>query len=396
MNRFSTIFRKRFLSPLLEFIHDSRAVGITLIICTAISLVLSNTGAGPSFTGFWEKELALPASPLHLPHSLLHWINDGLMTLFFLLAGMEIKRELLEGELSSLQKATLPVITAAGGMICPALLYLFFTAGSNYTQGWGVPMATDIAFSLGILSLAGKRAPLSLKILLTALAIIDDLGAIIAIALFYTDHISWPYLAAAGALFLGLLGLNKAGIKQLFLYFIAGAGLWYCLFNSGVHATLAGVLLAFVLPLERIPALEHRLHDPVSFGVLPLFALANTAIVFPENLGASLTAPASYGILAGLVLGKPLGIVLAGAIAVRLKIAALPKDLNWKHILGMGMLAGIGFTMSIFIAMLAFREPEALVTAKTAVLAASVLSGLAGYIFLVVQNRRAATPQQTL
>jgi len=373
---------KHFLSPILEFIHDSRAVGITLMICTLIALVVSNTSSGASFVAFWEKETHLPSGPLHLPHSPLHWINDGLMTLFFLLAGMEIKREIWEGELSGIRKAALPILAAVGGMLCPALLYVLCTRGSAYVSGWGVPMATDIAFSLGILSLLGSRAPLALKILLTALAIIDDLGAIVAIAIFYTDHIDGWYLLLAAGIFCLLLLMNKLGVRLLLFYFIPGILLWYCLLNSGVHATLAGVLLAFALPLKRIPALEHTLHDPVSFIVLPLFALANTAIVFPADTAAALSSPVSYGILAGLILGKPLGITGLSYLAVKAGIARLPTGLGWKHIIGMGLLAGIGFTMSIFIALLAFRDAGAQVAAKLTILIASVISGLAGYLFL--------------
>lgn len=388
MNKPKRTLSQRFLSPLREFIRDSRAVGVTLIICTAISLFLSNTSPGPSFIAFWEKEIDLSLPYIHLPHTILHTINDGLMTLFFLLVGMEIKRELLEGELKGTRRASLPVIAATGGMIVPAILYLLWNFRSGYAQGWGVPMATDIAFSLGILSLLGKRAPLALKILLTALAIIDDLGAIVAIAIFYTDHIDWTYSGAGAALLLLLIVMNKMGIKALTGYFILGAGLWYCLLHSGIHATLAGVLLAFTLPLRKIPALEHRLHDPVSFIILPLFALANTAIVFPASFSDTLSSPLNYGILTGLIVGKPLGIALFSYLAVKMKLARLPEGLNWKHIGGMGLLAGIGFTMSIFISLLAFKDPSAQTTAKLSVLIASVLSGIAGFIFLRIQGKR--------
>ncbi|WP_118972659.1 Na+/H+ antiporter NhaA [Taibaiella koreensis] len=382
MNKLTYTLRRRLLSPLNAFIQDSRAVGITLMACTLIALVWSNTSAGNGFIGFWEKERTFLPAPLHLPHSLVHMINDGLMALFFLLVGMEIRRELLQGELNDRRKAGLPVIAALGGMLLPACLYAACNTDSGYAGGWGVPMATDIAFSLGILSLLGSRAPLQLKVLLTALAIIDDLGAIVAIALFYTDTIHMGYLLGAGGIFAVLLLMNRLRLRLHLPYFVLGIALWYCLFNSGVHATLAGVLLAFALPIKSITRLEHRLHVPVNFFILPLFALANTAIRFPGNTGALLQSPVNYGILAGLILGKPLGITLFSYLAVKLRLASLPADLDWRHILGMGLLAGIGFTMSIFIAMLAFDEHMVQTTAKLGILIASMVSGITGYVFL--------------
>lgn len=387
MGKVRKAIRDKLISPIFAFIHDSRAVGITLIVCTLLSLLLSNSAWGPSYLALWETVIPLPDA-IHIPHTVLHMINDGLMTLFFLLAGMEIKREIANGELSSLRKSALPVLAATGGMLVPALLYFVVNANSAYARGWGVPMATDIAFSLGILSLLGTRAPLSLKILLTALAIIDDLGAIVAIAIFYTDHISLLYLGIAGGLFLLLLVMNALKVNRLLPYFIVGIALWYCMFNSGIHATLAGVLLAFSLPLDRIPRLEHRLHNPVSFIILPLFALANTAIVFPADISATLNSPVSYGILLGLVAGKPLGIFLVSYLAVKLRIASLPEGLGWNHILGIGLLAGIGFTMSIFIAMLAFNTEAPQITAKLAILIASGVSGLGGFIYLRLQSAK--------
>jgi len=382
MSKLARTFNRKFISPIREFIQDSRAVGITLMICTLVSLVISNTPWGISFVAFWEGEIHFPIAAIHLPHTVLHFINDGLMAFFFLLVGMEIKREILEGELSGLQKATLPAVAAIGGMVFPALLYVLCNRGGGNVHGWGVPMATDIAFSLGILSLLGKRAPLALKILLTALAIIDDLGAVLAIAIFYTDHIDLFYLGIAGGIFALLVLMNLMRVSVLPLYFILGLALWYCMFNSGVHATLAGVLLAFTLPLRKIAALEHKLHHPVSFIILPLFALANTAIIFPPDIGHLLASPVNYGVLAGLIIGKPFGIALLSYIAVRMGIARLPQGLRWRHILGIGMLAGIGFTMSIFIAMLAFNDVGTQITAKLAVIIASLVSGIAGYLLL--------------
>lgn len=382
MRKPRSILQEKILSPIREFIRDSRAVGVTLLVCTLVSLVLSNMDWSHDYALFWEKEIVYPSGNIHLPHSILHWINDGLMAVFFLLVGMEIKREVLEGELSSFKKALLPVLAALGGMVFPALFYLCFNTGSGFPQGWGVPMATDIAFSLGILSLLGRRVPLSLKIFLTALAIIDDLGAILAIAVFYTDHIDWGYLCWSGGILMVLFMMNRFRVSTLVPYFVLGAGLWYCLYHSGVHATLAGVLLAFTLPLSKIPSLEHWLHDPVSFIILPLFALANTAIIFPADISSALSSPISYGILFGLVIGKPVGITVVSLIAVRFRLARLPEALNRKHIAGMGMLAGIGFTMSIFISMLAFKDADAQVTAKIAVLLASLAAGLMGFTYL--------------
>jgi len=380
-SRSKKIISKLF-SPIQEFIRDSRAVGITLIICTVISLIVSNSAWSDGYIAFWDTEIHSPVSGLSIPHSFLHFINDALMAVFFLLVGMEIKRELLDGELSNFKKASLPVFAAIGGMVVPALLYFSLNANTDSAHGWGIPMATDIAFALGILSLLGKKAPLSLKILLAALAIIDDLGAIIAIAIFYTDDLNWAYLAISGGIFLVLIVMNILKVNRLYPYFIIGLILWYCMFNSGVHATLAGVMLALTLPLKRIPKLEHGLHDPVNFIILPLFALANTAIVFPHELAATLASPINHGILVGLIIGKPLGITLFSFLMVKTGIAQLPKGLSWKHIIGMGLIAGIGFTMSIFISMLAFNNEEAQTTAKLAVLIASTIAGIIGYVYL--------------
>src|ERR1044072_1400173 len=266
-------FRKRLLSPLYEFLRDSRAVGIVLIACTLISLVVANSPYQLPYLHFWETEVHVPEG-WHLPHTLLHWINDGLMALFFFLVGMEIKRELMVGELSSVRKSMLPALAALGGMICPALLFLAFNAHTDHLRGWGIPMATDIAFSLGILSLLGDRVPVNLKIFLMALAIIDDLGAILTIAIFYTEELQLVYLlSGAGALAL-LFVLNQLKVQRLIFYFIPAIVLWYCIFNSGIHATIAGVLVAFCIPLTKIADLIHNLHDPVNFIIMPVFALA--------------------------------------------------------------------------------------------------------------------------
>lgn len=373
---------KKLFSPLNDFLQDSRAVGIVLIVCTLLSLIVSNSSIHIPYLHFWERDIHTPFEGLRLPHTLLHWINDGLMAVFFFLVGMEIKRELLTGELSSVRKSMLPVLAAMGGMICPALLFTVFNGNTPYYHGWGIPMATDIAFSLGILSLLGNRIPVSLKIFLTALAIIDDLGAIIAIAIFYTSQLHPAYLFTGLGIFVLLLILNRCKVERLVFYFIPGIILWYCIFNSGIHPTIAGVLLAFCIPLPKVGALEHTLHYPVNFIIMPVFALANTAIVLPSNMLHAFESPISIGIICGLVLGKPLGILLFSWVSTKFKIASLPANTSWKHILGVGAIAGIGFTMSIFIATLAYPQPELQVISKISVIAASLLAGIAGFIYL--------------
>ncbi|MGF6928496.1 NhaA family Na+:H+ antiporter [Chitinophaga sp. W2I13] len=382
------IIRKTLISPIHTFLKDSRAVGIVLIVCTIISMVLANTGAHEDYIGFWNT-LFDPAGghhyqygSLHLPNSWLLWINDGMMVLFFFLVGMEIKRELTVGELSSVRKSILPVLAAIGGMLFPALIFVLFNKNTAYAHGWGIPMATDIAFSLGILSLLGRRVPVALKIFLMALAIIDDLGAILTIAIFYTPHLDVKYLLIGGGVLLIPLLLNFLKVQRLIFYYIPGIVLWYCLFNSGVHATIAGVLLAFCIPQDRIAALVHSLHDPVNFIIMPVFALANTAILLPADISGALHNNISYGIIAGLVLGKPLGIFTLSFTAVKLKLATLPSKSGWLQLAGVGLIAGIGFTMSIFISSLAYQEREMQIIAIMSVIVASLAAGIAGFIFL--------------
>lgn len=383
------LLRKRIISPLREFISDSRSVGITLICCTIISLLLANSAWSEQYIGFWEHELHMPAPGIHLPHTVLHIINDALMAIFFFLVGLEIKRELLIGELASVKKSMLPIFGAIGGMVVPAMLYLAWTVGEPESRGWGIPMATDIAFSLGILSLLGNRAPMSLRIFLAALAIIDDLGGILTIAIFYAGEIKWYYLLLAGAVLLLLALLNVFKQKRLFFYFLPGALLWYFIFNSGVHATIAGVLLAFTIPLDKIEKLEHAFHDPVNFLIMPVFALANTAILLPDDISTVFTSNVHHGIATGLVLGKPLGILLFSFIAVRLGIAVLPAGIKWQQILGIGMVAGVGFTISIFMSTLAFTDPQVQTVAKVAVMLASLVAALSGFLYLRMLNNRA-------
>lgn len=380
------IIKRQLLSPIQEFIKDSRAVGVTLLACTILSLLLANSSFNEGYVHLMEAEFHTGSYVL-LPHSVLHWINDGLMTLFFFMVGMEIKRELMIGELSSLKKAALPIAAAIGGMLVPAVIYAIFNAGTPYEGGWGIPMATDIAFSLGVASLLGKRVPVSLKIFLMALAIIDDLGAILVIAIFYGGSIAWVYLLNAAVL-LGLLHiLNKLRKSNWWITLIIGVLVWYFVFNSGIHATIAGVLVAFLIPLDKLPKYVHALHDPVNFIVLPLFALANTAIIIPDNFGEAISTTLSWGVLAGLVLGKPLGITLASWITIVTGLGERPSRTNWTQLIGMGALAGIGFTMSIFITMLAFSEQEVQNIAKLAILIGAVISVLAGLILLYAAGK---------
>jgi len=373
--------KRTFISPLLEFIHDSRAVGIMLIICTAVSLFISNSGWGNGYIAFWNSEIHLSHS---LPHSVIHWINDGLMAVFFFQVGMEIKREMVQGELSSFKKSVLPVAGAIGGMAIPALIFFFFNKGTIYAGGWGIPMATDIAFSLGVASLLGKRVPLSLKIFLTALAIIDDLGAIVAIALFYTESIHFNYLFGGLGIAAALMLWNYFKLPFGFWNFILGMLIWFCFYNSGVHATIAGVLFAFTIPMNKLSQLEHAFHNYVNFLIIPVFALANTAIIIPSGFSAHISNNLSLGIMLGLLAGKPLGIVGITYLLVKLKVGALAKDIQWKHMIGMGLLAAIGFTMSIFIAMLAFKDSFTQDISKMAVMVASFIAIILAYAWFKI------------
>ncbi|MDP4283398.1 MAG: Na+/H+ antiporter NhaA [Bacteroidota bacterium] len=382
---------KKAINPLIFFISDSRSTGILLLFCTAISLVLSNT-IGEGYRAIWD-------SPIHyglgiaLPHSALKWINDFLMAIFFLFAGMEIKRELVDGELSGFKKAILPFGAALGGMIVPALIFISFNGHSGFVHGWGIPTATDIAFSLGIASLLGKRVPASLKIFLMALAIIDDLGAIVVIALFYGSSINWLVLLL-GAFVYGLLWLcNIRKIKPGIIQIVLSLILWYIIFNSGIEASISGVLVAFAMPVNSLPNLENAIHKVVNFMILPLFVLANTAILIPADIVGALHSPISIGIIMGLVIGKPVGIFLFSKIMIRLKIAKLPLNTNLKQLIGVGSLAGIGFTMSIFTATLAFSAEEYRDIAKISVLLSLVLSIVLSTIyFMIIEQKVSIKP----
>ena len=362
------------------FFESEKSGGLLLLFVTFVSLFLANSSFQAEYTSFWETQIG--------HHSITHWINDGLMTIFFLLIGLELEREIYHGELSSIKNASLPIMAAFGGMLVPASMFLALNYGTDTQNGARIPVATDIAFAIGILSLLGNKVPTSLKIFLTALAVIDDLGAIIVIAVFYTTSIAFVNLAIALGIWIFLFVLNRMKITNLIPYLIGGVAMWYFMLNSGVHATITGVILAFVIPFgdgrEKSTSykLQHFLHKPVAFIILPLFAIANTCITIQTDWHEGLNHPNTLGIILGLVVGKPLGIILFSFIGVTMGICSLPKSLKWSHILGAGMLGGIGFTMSIFITILAFQDPEIIIFSKIAILIASVLAGLFGFVYL--------------
>lgn len=371
-----------------RFLRSESQSGIILMACTLLSLLLANSAFGPGYTHFWHSLLPGGMSVEHL-------INDGLMTLFFLLVGLEIEREVYQGSLADVRAALLPIFAAVGGMLCPALIHALFNAGEPTQRGAGIPTATDIAFALGVLSLLGSRVPPALKVFLTALAIMDDLGAIVVIAVFYSGGLAWGWLGAALAVFAGLAVLNRRGVNRLRYYLLPGLLAWFCLLHSGVHATLTGVILAFLVPFRDGGAsspshiLEHRLTGVVAYGVLPLFALANTGIVIPEGWLDGLASANSLGIVLGLAVGKPVGIFLFTLLAVKLGLSRLPHGVGWPQVLGVGLLGGIGFTMSMFVTMLAFADPSLVVASKIAIMAASVLSAAAGLAWLRLHLRAA-------
>lgn len=368
----------------MRFFDSEKMSGILILVFTLLSLAIANSPIGEQYIHFWHFHI--------FGLSIEHWVNDGLMAIFFLFIGLELERELYSGELSDFRKALLPIFAAAGGIVLPALIHFGLNGNAPTKSGMGIPMATDIAFALGVLALLGSRVPTSLKVFLTALAVMDDLGAIIVIALFYTAELSVTYLLAAIGVFT-LLGLmnQRLQISSLFPYLIGGALLWFLMLKSGVHATIAGVLLAFAIPYsskqedEDSPShrLEHFLHKPVAFLILPIFTLANTGIIIGSNWADALSSSNSLGIVAGLVIGKPLGITILVFIAVLLGISKLPSDLNWRHIFGAGLLGGIGFTMSIFITNLAFTgESDLINSSKIAILLASLTAGTFGFLWL--------------
>lgn len=385
------IVKRRLSKTFRNFFDSEKSSGILLIVCTAVSLMITNSAAGESYLGLWHTYVG--------GLSLEHWINDALMAVFFLFIGLELERELYVGELSEFRNALLPIIAAAGGICAPALIHFALNAGTPTQAGIGIPMATDIAFALGVLALLGSRVPASLKVFLTALAVMDDLGAIIVIAVFYTAELSFAYLLGALGVFGLLVALNRLRVMSLPPYLLGGALMWFLMLKSGVHATIAGVLLAFAVPFtgkeddEESPShrLEHFLHKPVAFVILPVFALANTAIVVGADALQGLTASNSLGIILGLLLGKPVGITLLSFAAVAAGVCRLPLDLNRKHVFGAGLLGGIGFTMSIFITNLAFAGGAEVINAsKMAILLASLTAGTAGFLWLKLLGRPVA------
>ncbi len=379
----------QFFRPFREFIQSKVTGGIILLICVVLALLIVNSPLKEIYHHIFELNFGLSFDQYTFKKSLHFWINDGLMAIFFLLVGLEIKRELLEGELSDLKKSSLPIIAAIGGMLVPAILYIAFNFNTTESSGWGIPMATDIAFAVAIMSILGNRVPIGLKIFLTALAIVDDLGAIIVIALFYTQELNLAYLFYASIVMIVLYGLNISRVKSLSAYLPLGLLLWFFIYQSGIHATISGVLLALMIPTNKgnkvspLELLEHLLNKPVSYIIMPLFALSNTDIIFQKESFESLGTNVGLGILAGLFLGKVIGITTFSYIGIRiLKISSLPTNTNWSQMIGAGFLGGIGFTMSIFIALLSFESIEWQATAKISILIASALSGLTGYLIL--------------
>jgi len=367
----------RFLNAFLE---SEKSGGLILLFCAIGSIVISNSLVGESYQHLWH--ISVLTKPIEF------WINDGLMTIFFLQVGLEIEREIYIGELNDIKKSMLPVIAAIGGMVAPAAIHFIFNKGLPSQNGYGIPMATDIAFSLGILSLLGNRIPFSFKVFLTALAIIDDLGAILIIALFYSSHITVLYLGLAAIVFIVMIILNRMNVLGIWIYLLLGCAMWFCMHRSGIHATITGVFLAFAIPFRSGDAeapstrLQHRLHWPVTFIILPLFALTNTALVIPSTFAADLTSHNSLGIILGLLMGKPLGIFLFAVVGSWLGWCALPTNSRLSHLFGIGLLAGIGFTMSIFITLLAFNDIALIDSSKIAVMVGSLFSGVAGFVIL--------------
>jgi Na+:H+ antiporter, NhaA family len=377
--------QKKLSNTFKDFFDSEKSSGILLVVCTVISLVLANAGSGSLYLRLWHAEVG--------GLSVEQWINDALMAVFFLLIGLELERELYNGELSRFKNALLPVIAALGGVIAPALIHFSLNLGTETKAGAGIPMATDIAFALAVLALLGRRVPASLKVFVVAFAVIDDLCAIIVIAVFYTVKLSMSYLLGAVGVWCALFILKRFKVVNLIPYLAGGVLMWFLMLKSGVHATIAGVLLAFAIPFSAkeddatSPShrLEHFLQKPVAFIILPIFALANTGIQIGANWAQDLISANSLGIVSGLTLGKPIGITLLSFVAVSAGACRLPLDLNWKHLFGAGLLGGVGFTMSIFITNLAFvGRPELVNSSKIAILLASLISGTIGFMWLMV------------
>ena len=425
--------REKLLRPFAEFAKTEASSGIVLMIAAVVALVWANSPWAESYFHIWESQVMVVFGPLKLDKHLIHWINDGLMAVFFFLVGLEIKREILLGELASIRKATLPIVAAIGGMVVPALIYAAINHGHPTAKGWGIPMATDIAFALGVLNLLGPRVPFALKVFLAAVAIVDDIGAVAVIAVFYSEEIQWAMLGAAGAILVVMVAINRLGIRGPIYYLIPGVLVWYFFLKSGIHATIAGVLTAMLIPtrlhlapnefasearealeefdkhcssaersimnqdqqtavhaLEKacervqmpLQRIEHMLHPWVSLLIMPIFAFANAGVVLSGGVAGLVTEPASLGVVLGLFIGKPVGVVLASYLAVKAKVASLPDRVGWRQMIGVGILAGIGFTMSLFIADLAFTDATHLMHAKLAILSGSILAGTAGFLLL--------------
>ena len=393
---------RRALRPFEEFVRAESAGGIVLLVAAVVAIGSANSPFGDSYQHLWEWKLSAGWAPVSLTLSLHEWINDALMAVFFFLVGLEIKREILAGELASLRRAALPIMGALGGMVVPALLFVLVTRGTPAVAGWGIPMATDIAFALGVATMLGPRVPTGLKVFLTALAIVDDIGAVLVIALFYTATINVSALGIAGAALVVLMVLNFLNVQRALPYLAAGIVLWLAVLNSGLHATIAGVLLAFTIPATSLTVkndrsdtaelseardsllhrFEHALHGVVAFGIMPVFALANAGVNVGGEFATLAQQPAALAVVAGLMIGKPLGIAGFAWASVRMNLAQLPANSNWRQLFGVAALGGIGFTMSLFIAALAYGERIELVEAKIGVLIGSLGAGLLGWIVL--------------
>jgi NhaA family Na+:H+ antiporter len=382
--KFSNLFK--------SFFDSEKVGGLILVICTIISLLIANSTYGESYMHLMHQKVDLSFANVSLNYSVEHWVNDGLMAIFFLMVGLEVERELYMGELADFKKAILPLAAAVGGISVPALIHLTLNSGTPTQSGFAIPMATDIAFALGILALAGNKVPTSVKVFLTALAIIDDIGAILVIAFFYTKTVLFNYLLVAAGILLALFILNRLKVTKLIFYILPGIVIWYCFLKSGVHATIAGVLLAFVIPFhndddENISYhLQHFLHKPVAFIIVPIFALVNTAILIPSNVISSLSSSNSLGIIIGLIFGKLIGIFSLPYLLVKIGIAKLQQGLNWRNLAGIGFLGGIGFTMSMFISNLAFTDADIVSTSKLSILIASTIAAVTGLILFLTSK----------
>jgi NhaA family Na+:H+ antiporter len=427
---------RRAIQAAQAFVRIEASSGIVLLIAAIVALAWANSPWAEAYFDLWDTRIVLDLSVIRIDEDLRHWINDGLMTFFFFLVGLEIKRERVHGELASARRALLPMAAALGGMVAPALIYTAFNSGGDGHNGWGIPMATDIAFALGVLSLLSGRIPFGIKVFLLALAIADDIGAILVIAFFYTSDVDADALVVAGAVFCVIVAMNRLGVRSLNGYIVAGVALWLALYEAGVTPTMTGVILGLLTraveyytpdtfaasaaglvnrysdalenaaiderqsilaqiedlsqgteaPLDR---LERRLHPWVSYGIVPIFALANAGVAISSDVaGAAVESPVTLGVLLGLVVGKPIGIFLFSWLVIRLRLCELPNGASWAHIAGVGLLAGIGFTVSLLITGLPFEDPALIDEAKLGVLAASVVSGLMGLTFLWLTARR--------